>query len=297
MKKAIFILIITLLFAYRIECSLQEIIDHYNQGNYKKAEEIAKNLPDGFTKFNSLGRIYHITAEFKKANHYFNLALDNAKTQRQNMIACLNYGSLFDDMDQMKYAIKFTELSLDLARELKDTSTIFMSLNNLGCYYYTEGNTEKAEFLNKKALALADSELNKSIILNNIGLFLEKKGEITKALDYYRRSLEYSKKTGDVNSISKAYSNIGILYLRQDKMKKALIYMDSAVVDIHGSLQHLYLQDYYSELYEYQIRQKQKEKRYVIIISISLTSVLVLIIYIQYRKYKQKRNENMNKRR
>ena len=72
--------------------------------------------------------------------------------------------------------------------------------------------------LEKKYLAsLADA-------LNNIGYLHEKKGDLTKAMKYYHKSLKIRESIGDGNGIATSFNNIGYLYMSYGDITTGLEY-------------------------------------------------------------------------
>ncbi|HYJ64735.1 MAG TPA: tetratricopeptide repeat protein [Parafilimonas sp.] len=93
--------------------------------------------------------------------------------------------------------------------------------NNKGDYYNALVNSNKS-------LAIFESlgdKVGTSNLLNNIGAFYADKGEDSKAIEYYLRSLDLAQQTGNKLRIETALSNIGVTYFKDSSTKdKALEY-------------------------------------------------------------------------
>lgn len=82
--------------------------------------------------------------------------------------------------------------------------------------------------LEKKYLsALADA-------LNNIGYIYGEKGEITKALEYYHKSLKIEEEIGNKQGIATSINNIGYIYKNQGDIPKTLEYFHKSLKIYEG---------------------------------------------------------------
>ncbi|PCH98897.1 MAG: hypothetical protein COB85_00935 [Bacteroidetes bacterium] len=65
--------------------------------------------------------------------------------------------------------------------------------------------------------------------LNNIGYIYEHLGDIEKGLEYYRRSLEILKESGDKNGVATLFNNIAHIYYHQGDIEEALEYYNMSL--------------------------------------------------------------------
>lgn len=78
----------------------------------------------------------------------------------------------------------------------------------------------KATNLNKSEFKFYQKNL--ASFLNNTGYLAEKKGDISKALDYYGRGLKIQEEIGDKSGIAVSLNNIGLIYANQGDDSKAI---------------------------------------------------------------------------
>jgi tetratricopeptide (TPR) repeat protein len=95
---------------------------------------------------------------------------------------------------------------------LERTPNSPMGYNNLGVVYERKGQLDKAEEYFKKAI-----ELDKNFVLayNNLGLVYGKKGQLNKAEEYFKKAIKLDK------NYIEAYNNLGIVYEIEGNLNKA----------------------------------------------------------------------------
>jgi len=124
-------------------------------------------------------------------------------------------------------AVQAAEQSLRLAKELAFMNGIASSSNNLGVYYSSKGDYNKAinHYLN--ALKIRE-ESNDSLLiarsLDNLGAVYSYLREPQKALEHFERSLSIKEKLGDMIGVGAGLGNIGIIYKDLGNLDKALEY-------------------------------------------------------------------------
>jgi adenylate cyclase len=95
---------------------------------------------------------------------------------------------------------------------------------------------EKAKFIAEKALkANPIGQTKKSLLthlggaLNNIGYVYGQQGDISKALEYYHKSLKIQEEIGCKVGIATSFNNIGFIYQNQGDFPKALEYFHKSL--------------------------------------------------------------------
>ncbi len=68
-----------------------------------------------------------------------------------------------------------------------------------------------------------------SIAINNLGYIYSNKGDISKALEYYHKSLKIREQTNDLKGMANSYSNLAYVYIEQGDVALALEYMNKAL--------------------------------------------------------------------
>jgi tetratricopeptide (TPR) repeat protein len=100
------------------------------------------------------------------------------------------------------------------------------ALNNIGFIYRSKGNDSKALKYFDKSLKVSDKSGNKSTMsstLNNIGRIYDDRGEYVKSLEYYTKSLNIAKELKDKDTAI-YLNNIGLTYGNQGNYIKSLEY-------------------------------------------------------------------------
>lgn len=177
----------------------QEVVDQLG--------ELAKKLnnPKAFGYYySSLGRIYFRQTKYREAEQSFNWAIGYAQEAKAPMLESNCYHSL-------------------------------------GMVFWNEGQYEQSLEVSKKALvffeATNDQSGNKAMCYNNIGNIYERLGEYDKAEDAYMQGMKILKGIGDKRLIYNVQGNLGVIKLRKQEYKKALVHLEP-VLEGFKSIKH-----------------------------------------------------------
>jgi len=99
------------------------------------------------------------------------------------------------------------------------------ALNNMGLAYFSQGKLSKASEFYHKSLKISEEIIYKLGIascLHNIAFLYENQGITTKAIEYYFKSLKMSEAINDRKLIGTTLNNLGIVYRNQGETSKAL---------------------------------------------------------------------------
>ncbi len=99
-----------------------------------------------------------------------------------------------------------------------------MVTGNLGLIYQTRGELEKAEDMHKKSLEMEERlGLQKGMAGSyiNLGVIYRIRGELDKAEDMYKKSLEIAERLGLQEEIANSYGNLGVIYRIRGELDKA----------------------------------------------------------------------------
>lgn len=183
------------------------------QKNYKEVSYLYKSLgiyeqlkdPEGILKnYNALGNYYsYLNLEtrnrvyFDSALNYYNKEIEYCKkTPAYNAQAGTYYGNLGDLMAQQgdyKSAKFYAEKHIDFIRKSGDSSSYYSSLSFLAGYELKLNAPDKAIELFKKCLEYYRRSDDRSIISNvydGLHECYEVKGDIPKAYDFYKRYVQ-----------------------------------------------------------------------------------------------------------
>jgi len=118
--------------------------------------------------------------------------------------------------------VSLSERALGYAAE--DSKWEATLLGNLGLIYLTRGDLDKAEQMFKKSLEI-DEKLGllegMANQYGNLGVIYLRCGELDKAEEMYNKVLEIEDKLGHWDRIGTVYGNLGVIYKRREDLDKA----------------------------------------------------------------------------
>jgi len=254
MKKALRILFLfSLLVSGNIAYAQQEIvacITFNNAGDYKRAIEAGelavKKYPKNPLAYYCLGSTYYDVGEL-------NLAYENAKkaesltNNKEDLMYIYNLiGKILNSIDYLDDALLYYSRSLSLAKDLGNTDMQASVLNNIAIIYKEKGELDKALSYYKDSLNLQTNEKEKATIYNNIANIYSYKGDYQKAVEYYQKAIEIADRYGDYHSASKHKLNLGDTYRRMKDYENAEKYLSEGLEGVKK------LGDKYSEATGYE---------------------------------------------
>ena len=143
-----------------------------------------------------------------------------------------NYLKTLHELGYAYYAVKPDSMRITaerfytLAKKISYQKGISRALQDLGLYYYGQGNYTKAlEFL-LEALRIAEKiqdSHNISTCYNNIAIVYQSQNKHDKALAYYYKALAINKVTKDKHGEANSYNNIGHVLGELKQYDKALL--------------------------------------------------------------------------
>lgn len=150
-----------------------------------------------------------------------------------NRMAHLNHlGSAYRDLGQVEKSIEYYYLTLQMARENKDSYGEGKSLASLGTAYAHLGQFNQALNCFELSLSIAENSANKRECgsqLGNIANVYLNMGKTQEAIDYYQQALAISRdlddrrnETGWLGNIGNAYKDSGNIYKAIDCYEQAL---------------------------------------------------------------------------
>ena len=132
-------------------------------------------------------------------------------------------------------AIQIADAAIGNANDLEKQSflkTKANAINNIGYVYKQQGDITKALEWYNKSLKINEEIGNKYGIansINNIGRIYTIQGDMRKAIEYYEKSLKIQNEIGDKQGASISINNIGLIYNNQGDIPKALEYYNKSL--------------------------------------------------------------------
>ena len=171
----------------------------------------------------NLARLYKQTAQYKYAEHYYELVETYYKKNKE--IINLNY--LYYEMTDLYYLMYKHQRAIDTVKKVIysiDTpqSLMVSSCMLLGNIYYDMENYEESYTYYKKALESLDDGVEPAILAElyfKYALSCDEKGDINSSFDYYNKCITVS---GENNYRALAYSNLAACYIDTQNIEEAL---------------------------------------------------------------------------
>jgi Flp pilus assembly protein TadD len=128
-------------------------------------------------------------------------------------------------LGRLEEAKQAYEHLLELAE--KDESFQATAYGNLGIIYQIRGELDKAEEFYRKSLEI-DKALGRQEGMasqyGNLGIIYKTRGELDKAEEFYRKSLDINKALGLQEGMAIQYGNLGVIYQTRGELDKACAY-------------------------------------------------------------------------
>ena len=190
------------------QCNDEAIWTKYNRLMYQMSDQLAKKEQTGKLKNQYLS--------------YKSLAINNYGYYIQNYT------------NKPSEALKFYYEAAQIQETVNDKRALISSYNNIGNFLYNNGKILEAIDIFQKTITLHESFKNNTDltpVLNNLGdiyLFL---GDTSKAYFYIKRALASAMQSGDKRIIAQELQNLGILEKNKGNitMKWFLLLIDSTI--------------------------------------------------------------------
>jgi tetratricopeptide (TPR) repeat protein len=133
----------------------------------------------------------------------------------QKIKTFINLQIEYNEVSDFKNSLLIGDKALKLSKEIHDTLSTIIVLNNLGNTYSNQGSNNAAINFYSEALILSEKSKNSNyinLLYGALGVELTKQGETTKALNYLKKGLENNLKLKNKRVYPGFYNNLGILY-------------------------------------------------------------------------------------
>jgi two-component system NarL family sensor kinase len=201
-----------------------------------KSLEIFERIKDSIQiaiVYNNLGDAYKELLEFDLAMKSLTNSLTierQLKNHHGSMVTLANIGSLHIEMQNYEKAIEVLNESKNYFIKQKDDYWLLNTYIDLGIAHMRLYNfdlslnyTEKAKEMNKE-MGLE----NDGIIYNNLGTLYSLKGDLSKAMSYYEKSISTQSSDNKYNYLDARINIADILYKRK-KYNEAIDYLEEAL--------------------------------------------------------------------
>lgn len=156
-----------------------------------------------------LGKAHYATGRFRDALPAF-LRVEAISRSTEDLAYAYNMlGATYQGMGDLDRAELYTQRATKAFKQLDEKSMEATSLNNLGMIVQTRGDLDRALSLFRESLALAPDETMKPTTLNNIATIHLLRKEFAEAAKLLREALDISRHQGDSHKTALFQLNLG----------------------------------------------------------------------------------------
>lgn len=122
-------------------------------------------------------------------------------------------------------ALKYDSISLNLATEIKDSSTLVKAINTKGLILFYSGEFDRAIQCYQQAFNMAERIGNlkqQAKISSNRAMIYHYQGDLERTEHSFLETLRIAKKLNDKGMVAGSYLNLSILYMHTNQTNKAL---------------------------------------------------------------------------
>ena len=217
---------------YSKQGDLNKALEKYEESF--QINNVHELIPGKAINLEDMGYIFERKGELSTAIKYYNQALELNKKIGIYKKIMNNYNSLglaYQKKGKPKIAITFYKESQEMMELVDDPTILCVSYNNMASVFIDLNYYDKAV----ENLKLAENNCNrlpsKSSLMqlnSNYGKIREKKGDINKAIFFYKKSLRFAIECKSKREEAIYLNKIGQLYKKNKKLDKALInYQDA----------------------------------------------------------------------
>lgn len=199
--------------------------DLIRNGRYREAIDLGLQLlntnPKDYFLHACLARAYFCIGDFWKSLFHAEKMVKLAKTSTELVGAYNRFGLAWWLLGELDDALDCFNCQLVLAKKLRDRVKQGVTLNNIAAIYQEKGDLRKALRYYKKALALTVQESNRATIFNNMATVYADMGKHREAVHCYGRALKFAKRAGDYHGGTRTILNLGYLYVMMNRLRPA----------------------------------------------------------------------------
>jgi len=208
----------------------------FNKGNNQMAvnlgERLIKEEPMFLGVYPLVANAYQLMGDKQKAlDYYLGYVLSSEKKHDDGHLvrAYIKLGWFYHLNGEYAKALGFYNRSLDLSRQLRDSSSEAAALRKIAVWHIDKDEPDKAlELLTKSSKINLEhqgsweSRRNLACDYFDIGLIFANKNDYATAKEFYKKSLGMFSKLKLKNELSDCYFNLGEVYMLEKQFQPAL---------------------------------------------------------------------------
>jgi len=182
---------------------------------------------------NFLGLIYYHLGDYPTALSYHLKSLkfrEQFNDDKLNAVAYNSIAVVYTALNNTEKSNYYLRKALTIEKKYNNTGNIAMIYNNISNNFSSQGqNQEALNYLLKSELIIDDTDLDKALLLINIGSQYMNLKEYDKSKEYFFTAIDYCKETKNDYYLSLAYGYIGNLFLIIKDYKQSLFFFNNSL--------------------------------------------------------------------
>jgi predicted ATPase len=208
-----------------------------------KLEDVENAVAKEIEILNKLGDVSNILGDWMKALNYHYEALklcDDNTAEKARAFRAI--GEVERERNEWRTAIESFEKSKEICEKIGDSRGLAESFRGLAWISWKAGDHEKVlQYANRtieEAKKVGDNALVGKALIDIGNSYNELQDNYDKALDYYEDALTMFDTKKDLDQISRAYNNLGDVYMKKTEYDKAIEYFEKCldIVKVTGDL-------------------------------------------------------------
>lgn len=184
---------------------------------------------------NRIGGVYFNQRDHYKAKKYWNKTLDfsiankNAEIQSS---ALNNLGEIERANNNLNQALSLYRKSLQLKKQVKDSTGIAIVLSNIGSIYIQNSHLDSAKLYYDQSFNYmldTDSLQLRVGIFEHYGIYYKTIGQLKEATRWFQKTLNQAQQVNDLNYTLQMYRVLAELYEEQNLLDSALYYQKKQI--------------------------------------------------------------------
>ncbi len=264
--------------------------------------------------YNNIGIIYNNLEDTAKALKYYYKSLEYSNLSGNllgSSTAFANIATVLNNLGRYEEAMVYFTKARNISLITHNISNINLLNINIGQLYINMNMFDSAEyFLNKNLSQIygTNDKYNLSITYNSLGIVYIQKNMPNKAVDAFKKSIDFSKKTGVLQLQESSLKNLSEIYSQLKNYETAFEYLKQAniIADSIKSLnknEELKYNNFQIEFsnqsnkFENELRShkeyfnielnKQKKEKYLFALLLILIIIIAIYIYRNFNKSKK----------